>query len=199
MKGWLAKRFYVVSIYWWCLWSRAYRWLYHRKYRCYSTPVGTGGCLTVEEANQKMELLTWTKDGIRELWDSIGSDGWVQYAINCLEEGKPQPKGALDCDDFSFWASRALQPKYKPVIFIFSWLSDNKLHGHAMCWIELDGSYVHIGNWGQSKSYDSLKPACEDILDKYSKSEPVGWALFTNDMWPITWGTGLPGKEVKNG
>jgi len=196
MKSWFAKRFYIVAIYWWCLWSRLYRFLYHRKYKNFVAPKGY---LTIDEANREMAKLTWTKDGTKELWDSMGSDGWVQYVLNCIDAGEGQPVGALDCDDFSYWASRVLQDRYNAVIFVFSWISDKKLLGHAMCWCELDGSYVHIGNWGQSSPYNSLKPACVDILDMYSESSPIGWALLTNNLWPITWGVGLPGEEVTNG
>lgn len=199
VKKFFLQRFYIVGIYWWCLWSRAYRWLFHRKYQQYSTPVDKGGCLTIDEASEKMEKLLWTKDGLKELWDSVGSDGWVQFVLNSVEDGKGQPPGALDCDDFSFWATRVLQPRYKPVIFIFTWMSGKKMHGHAMCWCETGTGYVHIGNWGKSKEYDSLLPACEEILSKYNDSSAVGWSLLTNDLWPICWGTGLPGKEVTNG
>jgi len=196
MKVRLTKKFYVVAIYWWCLWSRLYRYLFHRKYQNECVPVGY---LTLDEASQKMSLLTWTKDSVKELWDAVGSAEWVQHVLTCIDKGEGQPNGALDCDDFSYWAAQALQKHYNAVIFSFSWVSGNKLMGHAMCWCEVDGGYVHIGNWGQSAKYDSLRSACEDILKNYNKPQPIGWSLLTNNLWPIDWGVGLPDGEVTNG
>ena len=174
-----------------------YRFLFHRKYRKYFL---ASGYLTAEEATKNMELLTWTKDSVRELWDSVGEPGWVQYAINKCEEGCSQPVGSLDCDDFSVWAVNALQERYTPVIWIFSWISGNKLMGHAMCWcVRPNGKYIHIGNWGMSREYESLREACEDILTRYDCSTPIGWALLTKNVWPITWGLGLPNSGITNG
>ena len=196
MKAWLAKKFYVVAIYWWCIWSRVYRFIWHHKYKS----MAVGPYLTTEEASKKMELLTWTKDGVKELWDSVGSPGWVQYAISEIESGNTQPKGSLDCDDFSVWAANSIQERYNPVIWIFSWESDSKLMGHAMCLCQSEsGSYFHIGNWGPSEEFSCLREACEDVLTKYDSSTPIGWALLSKNIWPIRWGTGLPSKEVKNG
>jgi hypothetical protein len=163
-----------------------------------------GGYLTLAESLSKMSRLTWTKDGLTELYDSVGSPGWVQYVLNRVEQGYLQPNGSLDCDDFSSWAAYVLQERYNPVIFVFSWARNKELMGHAMCWCEHpDGGYVHIGNWGLSNKYDSLRPACEDILSRYSnmnsKAEPIGWALLTQNLWPTLWGVGLPSNEVTNG
>ena len=185
VKIWFARVFYVVAIYWWCLWSRAYRVLFQRDYR---QTTFLDSHLTAKEACEKMGLLTWTRDGARELWDSVGDPGWIQYAINRLEKGHPQPKGALDCDDFSVWASNVLSDEYKPVIWVFSWMSGGKLSGHAMCWCSgSEGKYFHIGNWGMSREFNSLREACEYILFRNDDAVPVGWSLLTKDLWPITW------------
>lgn len=173
-----------------------YRALWHKKYR---KSHDVAPYLTTEEATEKMKLLTWTKDSVKELWDSVGDPCWVQHAIAEIELGNKQPEGSLDCDDFSVWAANSVLDKYDPVIWIFSWVSDNKLMGHAMCLCHLDGEYFHIGNWGPSRNFSCLREACEDILTKYDDSSPIGWALLTKNIWPIAWGTGLPGKEVTNG
>jgi len=197
MKVWFARSFYIVAIYWWCLWSRVYRALFQRKYR---QTLFLDCHLTAVDACKKMRLLAWTRDGGRELWDSVGDPGWVQHVINRVENGCGQPVGALDCDDFSVWASNVLSDKYDSVIWVFSWMNDGELSGHAMCWCSgSEGKYFHIGNWGMSREYSSLREACEHILSRYSNASPIGWSLLTKNLWPIAWGVGLPDRGVGNG
>ena len=70
----------------------------------------------------KLNLIKWTKDGTKELWDSCGSPHWVQHVIDEIDSGARQPKGALDCDDFTSWAVHVVGKKYEPRIFSFTWV-----------------------------------------------------------------------------
>lgn len=190
VKVFLARLFYPVALVYWKYWSKLYRSLFHRKYRNIELEKN----LNLVQASEKMKTISWTKDGIRELWDSCGSPQWVQHVINEKEKGNLQPKGSLDCDDFSSWAMAVVDKRFYPCLFTFSWLDDEKkLNGHAMCLTRnKDGNIVHIGNWGVSKPYKNLREACEDILVMYHTDIAIGWALLDKDLNILKWGKNLP-------
>jgi len=198
------QRFYRVGLWWWKWWSMLYRWLYHRKY---SKTLLTGD-LTPAEIQGDLDLVTWTKDGTRELWDSCGSPHWVQYVIDDIKAGKPQPKGALDCDDFTSWACAVVDENYEPRVFSFTWVgqtfdedgtSKHKIQGHAMCLLKQKESdqLFHIGNWGLSTSGSDLQKLCVDIMTRANASLAIGWALMDTKLNVLEYGTKLPDKGIK--
>jgi len=203
-KVWTMQRFYRVGLWWWKWWSMLYRWLYHRKY---SKTLLTGD-LTPAEIQGDLDLVTWTKDGTRELWDSCGSPHWVQYVIDDIKAGKPQPKGALDCDDFTSWACAVVDENYEPRVFSFTWVgqtfdedgtSKHKIQGHAMCLLKQKESdqLFHIGNWGLSTSGSDLQKLCVDIMTRANASLAIGWALMDTKLNVLEYGTKLPDKGIK--
>ena len=150
--------------------------------------------LNLVQAQEKMKTISWTKDGIKEIWDSCSSPHWVQHVINEIATRQIQPKGSLDCDDFSIWASNTISKNFFPHIFTFTWLDHRgKLYGHAMCLTRnKDGNLVHIGNWGISRPYRNLREACIDILKMYHSDKPIGWALLDKNLNITKWGRNLP-------
>ena len=194
IKIWLAKFFYPVAIWYWPKWSKIYRWLWQREYK----DVKLDENLSPIQANEKVRKLTWRADGAWALGDACGSPHWVQYALNKVVAGLPQPEGYLDCDDFSSWCVNVVDRKHDPRIFTFSWVSkDGKLAGHAMCLVrQKDGRVYHIGNWGLYGPYLNLREACSVILTKKGSNEPIGWALFNKDLKKLPCGRGLPSKTV---
>ena len=194
-KAYIIKLFYPVALVYWKYWSKLYQFLYHRKYKNTKLPQG----LTLIQAQEKMHAIAWTKDSVRELWDSCSSPRWVQHVINEIFAGNPQPRGSLDCDDFSIWALNTVSKNFFPRIFMFTWLDyKGKLHGHAMCLTRnKDGNLVHIGNWGISRPYRNLREACIDILKTYHSDKPIGWALLNKDLSITRWGRNLPEDNIK--
>lgn len=190
-----------VGILWWLflktriyfLWSKIYRFLFHSRYS--STRLFWN--LKLEQADRYLKTLTWTPDGGKELGDAIGSPQFVQFCINQRELGRMQPDGALDCDDFSIWATNVLDPSYRPMMFSVIWASREKpvgfwkkltnpftrFSGHAMCltYDEKTGLYTHISNWGISKSYFTIIQHVEDIL-KMKNADLIGWMMFDKDL-----------------
>jgi hypothetical protein len=194
IKIWLAKFFYPVAIWYWPKWSKIYRWLWQREYK----DIKLDENLSPVQANEKVRKLTWRADGAWALGDACGSPHWVQYALNKVVAGLPQPKGYLDCDDFSSWCVDVVDRKHDPRIFTFSWMSkDGKLAGHAMCLVrQKDGRVYHIGNWGLYGPYLNLREACSVILTKKGSNEPIGWSLLNKDLKKLQCGRGLPSKAV---
>jgi hypothetical protein len=195
VKTFIIKLFYPVALIYWKYWSGLYQFLYHRKYK----DIELSQDLNLVQAQEKMDMITWTKDTSKELWDSCGSPHWVQHAIDEIAVGAPQPKGSLDCDDFSIWALNAINKNFFPRIFTFTWLDyKGKLHGHAMCLTRnKDGSLVHIGNWGVSRPYRNLREACIDILKMYHSDKPIGWALLNKNLSITRWGRDLPEGNIR--
>ena len=149
--------------------------------------------LSVDQVMARMRLLTWTADGPRELWDACGSPLWPQHCINEIIDKKPQPEGALDCDDFSAWAAEVIEPRYRPKLLSFVWLNnDNKVVGHVMCLCQHEGKLFHIGNWGKSRLFPNLRSLCMDVASAAAAKKPIGWCVLTKDLEVMMWGTGFP-------
>jgi len=193
----LTTFFYPFAFGWWRTWSRVYRFLFNRKYKNVVVPRN----LSYIRADEEMRKLKWSADKLLQLWDVVGSPRWVQHCMNRINEGHPQPMGALDCDEYSCWAAHAIHPKYMPLLFCFCWYDtrDKKIHGHTMCWIKnKDGKYFHLGNWGMRGPYTNLNDACLEIMNYCGAgSKPIGWALLDKDLKVQTKGRGLPDKTVK--
>lgn len=190
----IVKFFYPLAVRYWEKWSHLYRFLFERKYRKYKLEKELS--LKIVESN--LASLSWKRDGIKQLWDSCGLPNKVQYILNEIKDGKEQPNLALDCDDFSIWAANTITSKYRPRIYTFAWMNDDgKLEGHAMCLCtDINGRIFHIGNWGTSRAFDTLKEMCEDICLR-RRATPVGWSLFTKDLKLIKCGSGLPNTSIK--
>ena len=190
----LARFFYPLAISYWSMWSRAYRFLWLRKYNDVVLDVH----MTPSEANEIVNKLQWTADGPWALWDACGSPQWVQFAINEINDGRRQPDGYLDCDDFSIWCANVIDKRYYPMVFTFSWLDrNNKLKGHAMCLTrQKDGRICHVGNWGIFGPYTHLRQACEEILNIHGTKHAVGWALLDSSLTVLSCGSALPSEEA---
>ena len=193
----LTTFFYPFVFGWWRTWSRVYRFLFNRKYKNVVVPRN----LSYIRADEEMRKLKWSADKLLQLWDVVGGPRWVQHCMNRINEGHPQPIGALDCDEYACWAAHAIHPKYMPLLFCFCWYDtrDDKIHGHAMCWVKnKDGKYFHLGNWGMRGPYTNLNDACLEIMNYCGAgSKPIGWALLDKDLKVQTKGRGLPDKTVK--
>lgn len=156
------------------LWSKFYRWLYHREYKNKTTLMKG---IDPQAAVLLMAKLKWTKDTPKELWDAVGSPYWVQYCIDQISDDKPQPEGALDCDEFSSWAASCLNPNLYPVVLNVFWKNKDGFSGHHVCMFRNESGYYHTGNWGQSGPFPSEGTVIENII-KRKEAELVGWAIF---------------------
>ena len=190
----IVRFFYPLSVRYWRCWSHCYRFLFERKYKKYNLEPG----LALKDIESRLATLSWRQDGPKQLWDSCGTPNKVQFILNEIKKGHPQPDLALDCDDFSVWAANVISTIFKSRIYTFAWLTEKgKLEGHAMCLCtDAAGKIFHIGNWGTSKTYNNLKEACEDICTR-KKAQPIGWALFAKDLKLIKCGRGMPNTFIK--
>jgi hypothetical protein len=154
-----------------------YRLIYHRKYR----NVILAKDLSPDVIRKQIIKLTWQKDTYKELWDAVGSPRWVQFALNEIEAGRKQPKGALDCDEFSVWSSAVMiKTLFPSVLNVFYIDNKGKYRGHHVSLFDMLCKYYHIGNWGQFGPYESLAALINGIIPNGGKL--VGWAQFD----PIT-------------
>lgn len=180
-------------------WAKVYQWLHQRRYLDTSLPKN----LTPIEAQIKMDKLRWRPDKAKEAWDAVGSAGWVQHCLNKIESGKPQPDGALDCDDFAAWAIKTIGSKYYPKFFGQGWHAKNrngtdsfKIQGHAVCVIQDEkGKFFHCGNWGINGPYDNLTDASLDIIRRVDGGSAFAWCLYDKNMKLIAQGSGYPGED----
>jgi hypothetical protein len=185
-----AKLFYPYIFFWWRVWSTIYRFLYHRKYKKVVLPRD----LTYIEANDALSGLTYRPDRFIQLWDVVGSPRYVQHCINTGDTSS-----AMDCDEFACWAANTIHAKFDPRIFCFSWYDErqNKLSGHAMCWVRTkDGKYHHVGNWGLYGPYNNLHEACQKIISPSMDYKAVGWVLLDKELSLLSSGRGLPSKKT---
>lgn len=182
-------------------WAKTYRLMHHKKYEDVELQTG----LTPIEAQEQMNKLTWTKDGFREAWDSVGSPHWVQHCLNEIDAGREQPEGALDCDDFTSWAVNVIDPKFDPLFFGQGWAKvengrkTGKLIGHAVCVIKspANGKLLHVGNWGRRGPFANLTEVGEDVAgSKRGTGHPVAWCVYTKDLKLVAKGDDLPPETV---
>jgi len=189
-----VRAFYKPRRYLWAVLSWVYRAVFHRKYSKVELPHH----LSADEASDHMEALTWTKDAVQELWDSMGTAHWVQHCLNEIDAGRGQPEGALDCDDFSAWAVAVLDPKLKPQIWCLSWvLPEGDIKGHAMCMgrdVETD-EYFHVGNWGYMGPFGSFDAMVRATLKRAGAQDIVAWATLSGDLFPSETGLTYPGDK----
>tara|TARA_R100000315_G_C5231620_1_gene142667 strand:- start:1726 stop:2313 length:588 start_codon:yes stop_codon:yes gene_type:complete len=194
MKSKLVKTFYRLAYLWWSYWSKAYRLLYHFKYRKVELPSD----LKLTEVEENLNKLRWSPDTWKELWDVCGSPKRVQHELNAMTAGKKWPYKQMDCDDFAIWAANTIDRNFYPRVYTFSWLSkDDQVQGHAMCLCRSDdGKIFHMGNWGTSKPYNNLREACEDILKTRKAKEALCWGLFDKNLKLLECGSGLPSEKI---
>ena len=172
-------------------WSKLYQAIYHRKFR---NIVLTE--MTPLTAESTLRLIEWRPDRWKEWGDVVGSPHWVQYCLNTVKEGRPQPEGALDCDDFALWSAQCLSTDYEPLYFTTSWMDmAGKFTGHAVCVFfrgPLRKLLYHIGNWGTRGPFPNLRSISKKMIDMSGGIEPIGWSLYTKDMKLIDFGKGMP-------
>lgn len=183
------------------LWSRVYRFLYHRKFRGVHVPV----LLSYTEAQRDADLLTWKPDQSRELWDAVGDPRYVEHIFQETKRTGTQPDGALDCDEFAVWVSARLDSyAYRVGVLSVSWMDGLKVSGHNVSLVsstptQVDPFFYHLGNWGLRGPFNSLRAVIHDILDHggHEVSEFVGWCVF--DPWSLkvySGGTSIPSSVL---
>jgi hypothetical protein len=190
----LSPWLYRPALLWWAKWSRFYRAKFQKKYA--EVPLDKN--LKLDKTLEALDLLTWKADSFKELGDACGSPNWPQHCVNELRAGRPQPPGALDCDDHGVWAASVLETRYKAELLSFVWGSDKKkISGHVVCLCHHAGKLFHIGNWRKSKRYSSLHELCADMMVQVKAESPVGWAVMDTDLNVKDWGLGLPSPTLK--
>jgi len=169
-------------------WSKAYRWLWHRKYK----DIKVDKHLSPLEANQQITHLLWKPDGVLEFFDAVGSTHFVQYCINEVRAGNDQPHGSLDCDDFAAWCYEAISSEYETEYFTVSWLRGWHATGHAVClYKDHDGFWYHIGNWGMHGPYVSKKDAQDKMLGMARADSQIGFSRYSKDLSLIEVGVSI--------
>lgn len=191
----VSKKLFLFAFIWWRNWSKVYRRLHHKRYNY----VTLERELSLTKVQEKLAKLKYTPDGLKELWDACGSPKRVQYILDEMAKGRPQPLGAMDCDDFSCWAANVIDRNFHPRILCFSWVDPEtcEIRSHAVCLLrQPDGRLFHISNWGTSKPLNNLREVCVNMLNKSNSEESIGWCLMRKDMAIIEWGLELPSGSV---
>ena len=189
----VAKYVFRPALWLWVQWSFVYRWLYHRKYKKLA-PMPLG--LPLAEVEALLDKLTWKPDSFREMWDSCGSPHRVQYVLNEINAGRPQPEGALDCDDHSVWAANVLAGSFSPKLLTVVWITkEGTVAGHCVCLCSTPGGLFYIGNWPKSQLLSNLHDVTKDIILRARATEIIGWSVLSKEMKVQAWGRGMPGKK----
>jgi hypothetical protein len=144
-----------------------------------------------------MNLVRWAPDGPREFWDAIGSPHWFQYALNKIQAGGRQPKGAMDCDEFAIWAANVTADRFTPRMASVVWINrfqtssgktKHRIKGHNVCIIQEQRGdtvlYFHIGNWGRSRNFVTLDSLLRDVTKRGGVGENFlsAWAIWSPDL-----------------
>jgi hypothetical protein len=204
--------FFVFRLRIYSFWSKIYRELYHAKYSDpdsgFYSPLQQE--LDTVQAQNLMNLVKWTPDGVRELWDAVGSPHWFQHILNMLHEGGKQPSGSVDCDEFAIWAANSVSRTVTPHMLSVCWISENptkkglrfKASGHNVCVCRgvRDGKffYYHIGNWGRSRNFGDVEGVINDVVIRANKDKNhlIGWALWKPDLTLVV--THKSSKSARN-
>ena len=184
----------ILSFY--SIWSKIYRKFNHDMFR--SIPLDVG--LSPEAAWKRMSVLTWTKDGYKELFDAIGSPHWVQHCINQIRRGQEQPHGALDCDEFSAWAVETLHRRYCPLLLSIAYQKEGRLKpgGHNVCvYVDKDVQIYHLSNWGISGPYHNLEQLVNHTC-QMAKAKKIGWAIHNRSLNHLRFGVKCPRNMDSN-
>ena len=115
------------------------------------------------------------------MWDAIGSPYWVQHCLNRVNDGKKQPKGSLDCDEFAVWCAAVMYSVHEPRVLNVFWRDGKKTGGHNVCFYTFNGSFYHTGNWNKHGPFDSISDVISDVLAKKGlhDGDLIGWATFS--------------------
>lgn len=193
IRNWFVKTGYwmVMKLRLYKFWSKLYRFLFHRKYK----KTSINQFLHFDDVKQNIQKLTWTRDGIKEFFDAIGSPHWVQHCLNEIDNGKKQPKGALDCDDYAVWCAHALIHGYKNrLLSVVYEKPDGSIGGHMICMnvysttenknnsILYTYKMAHLGNWGVFTDFKSIEDVIDHILShglsSPEKRKLLGYAIM---------------------
>ena len=156
----IVQRAMPVCISLWILWSRVYRFIYHRKYKGIPLPRG----LSPDDVATALAKLRWQRDSWKEMFDVCGSPNYVQFCLEQVNSGKEQPVGALDCDDFACWAATVMDEKYLPQIMSVVWVDYNhNVNGHCICVYWVGSEAYHVGNWGVRGPFLTAEAACASV------------------------------------
>jgi hypothetical protein len=204
--------FFVFRLRIYSLWSKVYQAFYHDRYSNPESPLYAPihFDLLSQNAQNLMNLVRWTADGPRELWDAVGSPHWFQHILRTIQEGGKQPSGAVDCDEFAIWAANVVKKDSAPHMLSVSWISENptkkglrfKGGGHNVCVCrgERDGKsyFYHIGNWGRSRNFGDVEGVINDVLVRGNrdKNHLAGWALWTPELKLVA--TSSKAKAARN-
>lgn len=194
-KLWFCRKFYRVAIEWWRLWSKAYRKIWHGKWKGVPLPALS----TPQAVAMEFRKLRWVGDSAQELWDACGSPRWVAHCLAEVNAGRPQPAGALDCDDFASLASSVLEKYFAPMLLTVAWLDEKgALQGHAVTAVRLpvNQGVTYVDQGGVRATVSHVGQLVNMVLPlRYARDrgvEPpqlVGWALLTPELQVVRWGT----------
>lgn len=194
MKKFFTQKFYRIALWWWKWWSYTYRFFFNFKYR--NIRVKNNRFAT--DVNEDLKKLVYTLDGPKQLWDACSSPKWVQHCLDVYYPGKPQPKGPMDCDEFSVYAANAMATDYNPHMMTIAYIKPGgKLSGHAIC-VYMEGKYLdgaaklyHTSNWGRRGPFVDLGEVVKSVTFEMG-SELVAWSLLDKKLNHIKHGTTWP-------
>jgi len=131
--------------------------------------------LTSEKAQEMMDVVQWKKDLWHTLWDALDSPFRFHHFASL--NGSRQPKCCNDCDEFAYWGTCVVANSF---FLNVAWIENGKWCGHNVCLIcnknGLKPTFIHIGNWGKSKTYFDLSNLIKSII---GKKQLIGWAIMT--------------------
>lgn len=182
MKYFLLRTFYWFALHWWIWWSKRYQNRY-QKGIIFQYPV-RHGVMSPDAAQTEMNRISWVNDGPKELWDAISHPSWFQYLLTTKRRFNRQEPGAVDCEDYAFWAAAVINAGYSPVVVTVAWIDkNNKAGGHSVCACKESYKWLHVGNWGKSVLCGgTLADVAKDVYSRSGGVKLIGWAVASRDM-----------------
>lgn len=183
-------------------WSNIYRWLYERKYKSVVIPTFP----SLHEIAKLLDGKKWRADGFFQLFDVISTP---ERAYMVLSGKEPQPKLALDCDEFMIFAVHAIRSsimhdddfiKNEPrlidaMCLTVTWveLTSGKASGHNVALLILSGGNLNTPLYtymDYGMPFLAPKATIEEVVEyvrnRYAKgpTSPLAFCISELDLTP---------------
>lgn len=133
----------------------------------------------------ELDKIEYHKDTWKQLWDVCYSPHYLKYILDAAKLND-QPDGSFDCTSYAILAANMLDPHFHPILLSVFYKKKNKFrfNGHMVCVFETIHGFRHMGNWGLSPIFKSIKLIAQDIAFQ-SKSTLIGYTTLEKDLGVI--------------
>lgn len=171
----------VLQSRWLQLWSILYQLVHNeRKFKKSSILTKYTDPIALQTELDKIE---YSKDTWKQLWDVCHNPYYLKHILDEVTNKNDQPGQSFDCTSYAILAANLLDPNYNPILLGIFYKKKNKFKfkGHMVCVFETPYGFRHMGNWGLSPVFKSLKLIAKDIAAQVN-SELIGYTTFDKGL-----------------